>query len=171
MLAAIRAEAEVVFSDEALDAVWHEVSANVAWMDQYRAAAAEAKAALPALADGVKGARLATNVVTPPQFSALLTAAAARCLCGHACPHTDGGRPVLAFLGARVVACRGCMIEFESLVDAQDARVRAGEDNICDFCLEDVPDRQFRPLRVQSGPFLLYGDSCESCFLLAGVTP
>lgn len=176
MVAAFRANAEVVFSDEVSDAIREWIAdENVSWRDQLDAAAAEMKAALPTvgtMGPRMEGATLVENGQPDVQFKALLAAGIIRCLAAHSCEHAlgDRPRPSLAFLGARVISCSGCGLRFEAEIEAQDARVKAGLDNTCDLCLEDVPDRQFRPLRVQNGPTIVFGDVCEPCFALAGVT-
>lgn len=175
MLAVFRANAEVVFNDESTDAILEWLGTDVAWRDQLDAAAAEMKAALPVvgtMGGRMEGATLVEDVRPSVEFRALLAAGIVRCLAAHSCEHALGAapRPALAFLGARVISCSACALKFEATMDAQDARVRAGGDNTCDLCLEDVLDRQFRPLRVQNGPTIVFGDVCEPCFALAGVT-
>lgn len=96
-------------------------------------------------------------------MTAELVAGVLRCLKTNYCEHApSGGRPLKAFLAARVIACDACLTSFFDQIADHDDEVRQGEDRYCDFCLEE--SEHFYPSAVHFGPAVLIGDMCEQCF-------
>lgn len=103
---------------------------------------------------------------TQAKILGMTLAGVIRCMNGHKCVHAGAGdRPLLALLGHRLITCSGCAATFEHVVAAQEARVNAGLDLICDFCLEE--SRTFTPSRLPYGPVIVSGDMCDVCHALS----
>ena len=111
------------------------------------------------------------GLVESLDMKAAVLAALIRCFAGAHCEHAlTGGRPLLAFPGARVITCRHCLLRFCRQLAAADDRNarRAGEGRLCDFCLEEPADFWFRTSSVHYGPALVIGDMCLACCQQAG---
>lgn len=134
---------------------------GVAAADQIQAATRDSEQSLQVmLARGVMGFKYRDHAYG---MNAEFAAALMRCMRAHCCPHVrDGGRELRAFLGARVITCSACAKGYEHIVEEQDERVKAGDDWLCDFCLEEADE--FTPSGVQFGPVILVGDMCDNCY-------
>jgi hypothetical protein len=133
---------------------------GVAWFDQYKTATAETKKTEPFFKP--KG----RVMVKSREFSAMNLAGVLRCFAAAPCKHASkGDRPLFAFLAARVISCRQCILTFHAELRAQDARVRDGADTVCDYCLREASD--FYETQIAFGPTTLIGDMCDACWNLA----
>ena len=137
---------------------------GVARLDQMWAAAAETADVVERALETGQFERLLLRPSIPRPVALVLLAGVLRCLAASHCEHTWGDRPLVAVLAARVIACDPCLPRYRGALVAQSQRVRAGADQVCDFCLEEQPPGEtFRPVLTNYGPVRMFGDMCESC--------
>jgi hypothetical protein len=141
---------------------------GIAMVDQWRAAAAETRRRVLDLAAALPDRFPHRADATSWEFATLLHAAFLRCAAQSRCEHVAmGGRPVVASLAARVVACERCLPRFRGAIAASAQRIRSGADRLCDLCLEEPANGNYRPIVVPYGPVQLMGDVCDECFAVA----
>jgi hypothetical protein len=140
-------------------------------IDQFEAATKEAekfqaryRAALAALDEGVNQNFVERDQETDP----LVVCGIMRSMAGWCCEHgaTGSFRPMFALLAPRVFSCRACLPGAWDRCVASDVRKLAGEDTLCDLCLEE--SQVFQKFSIQAGPVVLAGDACEDCIVLLG---
>lgn len=159
MLAELRERSTLVAWDELHDVI--AAREGVAYVDQLKAASAEATRQLKAVA-GKEPFTACRESGGSVEFAAMLVAAVFRCMAGSYCEHAIAGdRPLLAFPAARVIACHRCILRYRGALAAQDQRVRENSDRLCDFCLEERD--WFHPYGIAYGPAQVFGDMCGDC--------
>jgi len=128
----------------------------IALSDQEQAAQREALHMLASLDDADLGER---DDSADPLRQGRMVAAIIRCL-AHSCEHArPGSKPLIAFVGPRVLTCKDCLPRFRGDVQSYDAHV--ANDTLCDLCLAES-DFFFRFATAFNGVLLL-GDMCLDC--------
>jgi hypothetical protein len=120
MLAELREHVRTVDQAEYDSAVSDQL--GVAALDQLRAATADARNRIPLLKEFL-GLKFEHTTSTESGLAVMLLAGTLRCFAGGHCEHAvAGGHPVYALLAARVVGCRGCLLQFRDRIAAADRR-------------------------------------------------
>jgi hypothetical protein len=138
---------------------------SVAEIDQLLAATRDARTRLldSSLAEQLthhEGDARDLPVLAAAQLLALLD----RCANGHRCRHiSESARPLIAFGAARVLTCRDCSSRFKGALAASDHRILAGVDRMCDLCVSEPENHQYRKIVLQIGPVTIIAEACDAC--------